>query len=80
MYFGGMYGMGNGGGFGFGSLGGLLNILLWVGMIAVVIYLFKVLSTKSPAPSSKTPLDILKERYAKGEINENDFERMKNQL
>lgn len=80
MYFGGMYGMGNGGGFGFGLLGGLLNILLWVGMIAVAIYLFKVLSAKSPAPNSKTPLDILKERYVKGEISEADFERMKTQL
>lgn len=31
-------------------------------------------------PGSKRPIDHLKERYAKGEINEEEYERIKRQL
>jgi putative membrane protein len=30
--------------------------------------------------STETPLDILKKRYAKGEITKEEFERMKNEI
>jgi len=30
--------------------------------------------------SRETPLDILKKRYAKGELNKEDFDRMKREL
>lgn len=78
----GLNGIGGGGGFWFGVLSSLTTLLTWGGIIAAVIFLFKSFSTKAAvaSPAVQTPLDILKERFAKGEISEADFERMKNQL
>ena len=55
----------------------------WV-IIGLVIWLI-VHATKRkdyyiPPPSPETPLDILKKRYAKGEITKEQFEQMKKDL
>ncbi len=47
--------------------------------VAVVVLLVRWLAGSShgaalPAPSGKTPLDILKERFARGEIDKEEFE------
>lgn len=80
----GMIGPGMMGGFGFPFFGGIMMILFWVILIGGGIWLFQSLarggqSTWS-ATSRETPLDVLKARYAKGEITKEQFEEMKRTL
>lgn len=61
--------------------GGFMWILLVV-LIGLVIYLLVRLSKpeKHGESPSETPLDILKARYAKGEITKDEYESMKEDL
>jgi putative membrane protein len=84
--YGGMMGYGGYGyGYGFNWLGAIVRIivfLIFLGLIAFGIYYLVGggrLAPTSPAPSSRH-LEILKERYAKGEITKEDYERMKQEL
>jgi putative membrane protein len=76
----GINGIGGGSGIWFGLLSSITTLILWGGIIGAVVFLFKSFSNKGTVSVSRTPLDILKERFAKGEISEADFERMKSQL
>ena len=51
-------------------------------LVAVAVYwLVREASTKTDYRlSGETPLDILKKRYAKGEITKDEFEKMKKDL
>jgi putative membrane protein len=61
--------------------GGLGMILMWLVPIALVIWLVSSWG-KHPeqGPAAKTALDILKERYAKGEIGKDEFEGKKHDI
>ncbi|AHB40280.1 MAG: hypothetical protein ACD_22C00049G0002 [uncultured bacterium] len=59
----------------------LFWILLIIGGIEVVRVIFRSeRDNRNDGPKSKTPLEILKERYAKGEIDKNEFEEKKKDL
>ena len=83
---------GMGGWFGFGWL---WMVLFWVLLILLVVWLVTRLFPQiqinndtlhrtgypsASTPTEETPLDILKKRYARGEITREEFERMRQDL
>ena len=65
------------------SFGGVFMILFWAAIIALVIWGIKKLTERDTAHISTTttkPMDITKERYAKGEITKEEFEQLKKDL
>lgn len=76
-----MHGYGMTGGFGFG---GVSMILWWVLIIVGIVVLVKWLTTSFGAGGrsggGSTALDILKERYARGEIDEQEYQKRKQDL
>jgi putative membrane protein len=69
--------MGGWGGFGFGWI---FMIVFWILIILGVVALVRYLGGTKQNEADKIPLDILKERYAKGEINKEEFEEKKKDL
>ena len=79
----GNFGFGMMNGFGFG---GIFTILLWVVIIGLGVWLISSLVSRanSQPPSSLPPaesaLDILKKRYARGEITKEQYDEMRRDL
>jgi len=59
----------------------LVNLIFWVLIIFLAVWMYQTLFSKNRTPpSSSTPLEVLKHRYASGEIDHEEFERMKREL
>jgi putative membrane protein len=75
-----------GGDWGWGHMmfGGLMMALFWGGIILVIVLAVRWLSPGRPGPgephSSDQALAILKERFARGEIDREEFEERKRLL
>lgn len=55
-------------------------ILVIIGIVFLIRWLMWSTNRGREIKSEETPLDILKRRYAKGEISTEDFERMKKDI
>jgi putative membrane protein len=61
--------------------GPLIMILVLAAIVAAVLFLVRQTTTPShPAPSGRTALDVLKERFARGEIDKDEFEERRRVL
>jgi putative membrane protein len=65
------------GGFGLGFMG-----IFWVVLIIVGLIFFRQFNKgkRGPEDTGSTPLEILKQRYARGEIDKQEYETKKRDL
>ena len=63
--------------------GGGFMWIFWVILLVVIILIIKGATpnrSSSNMPANESPLDILKKRYARGEIDESEFNRRRRDL
>jgi putative membrane protein len=76
-----MFGLGWGG----WLLGGLMMLLFWGGLIALVFFTVRAFSSRdrhrgrSTGPEESS-VDILKKRYARGELSKEEYETIRHDL
>jgi|TARA_B100001971_G_C18140262_1_gene509991 putative membrane protein len=75
----GMMNMMTGSFFGMG-FGILFMVIFWGTMIWLIIWLVNQYSKPKKDNKTESPIDILKKRYAKGEITKKQYEKMKKEL
>lgn len=62
------------------GLGWLFMIIFWGLVIFGIAYLIQNIAKGTKKEDRESPVEILKKRYAKGEITKEEFERMKDDL
>lgn len=71
-------------GWGWMLFGGLWMLVFWAVIITLVVWGIKKVTERGGSsaklPEKPTPLDIAKERYAKGDISREQFEQIKKDL
>jgi putative membrane protein len=82
---GGSYGGGMMGGGGWGLFGGSMGLwgLLWMGLLLVIPLVLAYSFTRrgtDETVSDERPLSVLRERYARGELSDEEFERRRDRL
>ena len=60
--------------------GGIMMIVFWALLIALIVWIAREVSGQNNSRSSSKALEILKERYAKGEIDKKEFEDKKKDI
>jgi putative membrane protein len=68
------------GNFGWGFGGMFMGLLTLIIVLIIIFFVYKYVKGGNFSLLSETPLDILKKRYAKGELSKEEFEKMKNDL
>lgn len=82
------YGMTPHAGMGFGFGGWILMILFWAMLIVAIVFLIKAFAGARPhgeggrsdPPRGDRALELLRERYARGEIDHEEFEERRRRL
>lgn len=65
-------------GMGFGAFGFIFMILFWGLIIWLIIWI--ITRATKPQESKESPLEILKKRFAKGEITKKEYDSMRKTL
>lgn len=71
--------MEGGGGFGM-ILMGLIWLLILALIVTLIWFLIRKGSNSTTRSSEESPMDILSKRYARGEIDEEEYQRMKKRI
>ena len=66
-------------GYGFGWLGFLIMLLFWIGVVWLIIWIIRQL-TKDKTESNESASEILKKRFARGEISKKEYLERKKEL
>jgi len=86
MMYNNLTGYGWGGGYGMMPFGWIFMVLWWVIVIAVIVWVIRAIFGRGRRNywqewhGEKGPLEILKERYAKGEIDKSEYDEKKKDL
>lgn len=68
-------------GMGYGYGGMFMGILILLALIVAIYFIVRAVQTKNNTGTMQEgPLDILKKRYARGEITKEEFENIKKDL
>jgi putative membrane protein len=70
-------------GYGMGWFGMIFMAIFWIALIIGVIFLIRwvwLSTAKGRTSVEESPLEILKRRYARGEINKEEFEQKRKDL
>ena len=59
---------------------GLWLVIFGGGLIALIVWVITKLVRQGDSAPKRDPLDVAKERYAKGEISKEEFEQLKKDL
>ena len=62
------------------AFGGLWMLLFWGGLVALIVWGITSLTRRNDSTPKHDPLDMAKERYAKGQISREEYEQMKKDL
>jgi len=60
--------------------GGVWMVIFWGGLIALTVWGITKLSRRDDSSPKHGPLDVVRERYAGGEISRKEFEQLKKDL
>lgn len=70
------------GGFHWGwmAFGGLMMLLFWGGLIGLAVVIVRSFAGPADRSHRPTAMDLLEERYARGELTKKEFESMRSDL
>jgi putative membrane protein len=68
------------GGWGWMLFGGVFMLIFWIAVIFLVVWGIKKLTENRGSAAGSNALDIARERYAKGEISQEEFQNIKKHI
>jgi len=60
--------------------GGIGMFIFWGGLIALIVWGIARFTRREESTTKHAPIDVAKERYARGDINKEEFEQIKQDL
>ena len=70
------------GGFGMGPIGWIIQLIVLIGVVYLIVYLIRssVMHNNPSRSHTHSAKEILAERFARGEISEEEYKKMKDAL
>ena len=62
------------------GFGWIWMVVFWGGLIALIVWGIRKLTQRDGSTLKSNPLDLARERYARGEISREEFNQLKNDL